>query len=143
MSSLEIKEPKEILVGEVIEYKASTHQALVELNHEHGLCAGDTIRVRGTPEWDQRVERMSKNGKPAAKAFPGESVWIVFLNPGKKGDKVFLLVWEISPPTPGHPGPSDPPPDDDKPDLPDHDNFPVGNGGKRRKSKGKGPGSGG
>ena len=150
MSYLEIKEPKEILIGEVIEYMVSTQQALVELTHEHGLCVSNTIRVRGTPKWDQSVEKMSKNGNPVAKAFPGESVWIHFLLPAKKGDKVFILVFAISPPPPEppepppEPPPSPPEPPPGPPDLPDPDNFPIGNGGgKGKKTKGKGPGSGG
>ncbi len=141
MSPREIKELKVILVGEVIEYKASAQQALVDLNHEHGLCVGDTIRVRGTPEWDQLVERMSQNGKPVAKTFPGESVWIHFLHPAKKGDKVFLLVWDFlpdPPPEPPEPPPKPPEPPPEPPNLPDPDNFPRCKGGK-----GKGHGAGG
>lgn len=150
MSPLKKNELKEFLVGKVIEYQASTQQALVELSHEYGLCVGDTIRVRGTPEWDQLIERMSQNGKPVAKVFPGESVWIHFQNPAQKGDEVFLLIWVIPPgppprppsePQPGQPKPQPGPPSE--PDLPGPDSFPTGNGGKRKKSKGKGPGSGG
>lgn len=112
---------EEIPAGTVIKYDSGTREAEVELSYETGV--GNWIRIKRVKEksdWDQRIKRMSKDGKPVNKAFSGDIVRIGFLHRAEENDRVFLLIC-VDPPV-------DPPPpiipDPDMPDLPDPGNYP-------------------
>jgi hypothetical protein len=85
---------EEIFVGTVIEYDDKAHEAVVKLSHE--LCVGDHIRIKGKSHWEQILERMFINGKPAAKVFPGDIVRIGLLHHPGKNDSLFLLLRIVS-----------------------------------------------
>lgn len=158
---------EEIFIGTVLDYDAKALEAVVKLSHE--LCVGDRIRIKGKINWEQILERMFIDGKPAAKTFSGDIVRIGLHHPAEKNDSIFLLMPVVSPtgpsktpgkpfqeepqtkePPPGKPSPKEypigPVTDSipvDMPDLPGPENYPDSQGGQGSHYKPKGHGSGG
>jgi len=84
------KPPQEFYVGEITHYFAKISVVVVKVE-EHPILIADTIIIKGTKEFSQKVQSLQVESKDVRFARKGELVGLQVIEPAKPGDKVFKI----------------------------------------------------
>jgi hypothetical protein len=84
------KPVQEFYVGEITHYFAKISVVVVKVE-EHPILIADTIIVKGSKEFSQKVQSLQVESKDVRFARKGELVGLQVIEPAKPGDKVYKI----------------------------------------------------
>ena len=84
------KPQKEFYVGEITHYFSKISVVVVKVE-EHPILIADTIIVKGSEEFSQKVQSLQVESKDVRFARKGELVGLQVIQPAKPGDKVYKI----------------------------------------------------
>lgn len=84
------KPPQEFYVGEITHYFPKISVVVVKVE-EHPILIADTILVKGSADFSQKVQSLQVESKDVRFARKGELVGLQVIQPAKPGDKVYKI----------------------------------------------------